>query len=164
MLKLTKKSDYGIIALVHLTRRRGTSVSCREITERYHIPYPTLSNVMKTLAHYEIVESVRGVNGGYRLAVDPKELSLGSLLEVLEGPIKLTECMDLPDGTTSDCKIEKYCPVRAPLRKLHDRFQDWLKELTFAEIAEDSDEFIEEGKQFYEVAHLHGQPVHHATG
>lgn len=161
MLKLTKKADYGIIALVHLAHHRGNPVSCREISDKFCIPFPLLSNVLKTLAHHGIVESIRGVKGGYRLAVDPHQLTLGTLLEALEGPIRLTECMDLPLGISSNCRIEPTCPIRAPVRKLHERFRSLLRGITFAEIARDVCDPNNGGHQIYEVAHLFGQPVHH---
>ena len=156
MLKITKKADYGIIALSHLAGCSESSVSCREIAKRSGIPLHLLSNILKTLSHHGIVESVRGANGGYRLAVKPEEVSLGRLLEILEGPIRLTECMELEAGSSSDCKLEASCPVRAPMKKLHDKFKEWLEEVTFADLTSDSDSPNEGGKQLYEIAGLYG--------
>ncbi|MBI2194642.1 MAG: Rrf2 family transcriptional regulator [Planctomycetes bacterium] len=161
MLKLTKRSDYGIIALVHLARNHGDSVSCRDIASRFCIPLPLLSNILKTLARHGVVESVRGSKGGYRLAMPPEDLTLAKLLEILEGPIRLTECMELPQGVGSDCKIEPLCPIRAPVRKIHERFRTWLQGVTFAELAGEVGEARNGGHQVYEVAPIHGQPIHH---
>mgnify|MGYP001210628041 CR=1 FL=1 len=81
MLKLTKKADYGLIALRHLTvaaaKAHGgsrTSASAKDIAEAYRIPLPLLSKVLQKLARGGLLISEQGTNGGYRLSRDPQDL------------------------------------------------------------------------------------------
>ena len=71
MLKLTKKADYGLIALRHLAvGERSVSASAKEIAESYGIPLPLLAKILQKLARAGFLTSVHGTNGGYRLARD----------------------------------------------------------------------------------------------
>ena len=68
MLKLTKRTEYGLIALTHLADREGEVVSVREIGEHYPVPKRLLAEVLKNLHHAGIVDSARGAQGGFWLA------------------------------------------------------------------------------------------------
>ncbi len=75
MLKLTKKADYGLIALRHIAvSPRGTS-SAKEIADTYGIPLPLLAKVLQKLTKTNLTQSVAGTNGGYRLARDAAAIS-----------------------------------------------------------------------------------------
>ena len=78
MLKLTKKADYGLIALRHLALAAHTprgNASAKDIAEAYGIPLPLLSKVLQKLAKGGLLASEQGTNGGYRLARDAASIS-----------------------------------------------------------------------------------------
>ena len=102
MLKISRLTDYGLLATIYLARKRGEVVSAREIAEFYHLPVPTVTKVLKTLQQGGIVRSHRGVAGGYSFDGDAETLTLGQMLELLEGPWDLVEC-----ESTDDRGIEK---------------------------------------------------------
>src|SRR5213592_30500 len=102
MLNLTKRVDYGLIALTHLAcvekaepptvgGAASARLSVRGMAEAYNMSQPLLANVMKDLARLGFVRSVRGTKGGYELALEPAEVPVGRLVESLEGPVRLTE-------------------------------------------------------------------------
>src|SRR4051794_23260368 len=93
MLNLTKRVDYGLIALTHLALHREKRLSAREVAQVYGLSQPLLANVFKELARLGFVRSVRGTKGGYELAQEPREIPVGRLVESLEGPVRLTECI-----------------------------------------------------------------------
>lgn len=137
MLSMTKKTGYGLIALSHLARLEpGHLASAREIADQYEIPLSLLMNVLKELSGAGYVESVRGAHGGYRLAVDPEEISLADLITTVEGPIRLAECIAegerAPDDET--CRLLSRCPIADPVHRVHRRLADFLKTVTLAEI------------------------------
>ena len=79
MLKLSKRADYGLIALKHLTvYGRDGSASAKEIGDRYRIPVPLMSKVLQALTRGGFLCSEHGTNGGYRLARDPKSINARS--------------------------------------------------------------------------------------
>ncbi len=142
MLALTKKTDYALIALSHLARADDAPVSARQIAEEYSVPQPLLMNVLKRLARRELIRSVRGAKGGYRLAVPPDKLTLAMLIEAMEGPIGLVQCAlerPLRNGRAV-CRVGENCPIREPARKVHMKLQDFLHQVTLADMLEEDEE------------------------
>ena len=92
MLKLTKKADYGLIALRHLAVAKHPSASAKDIADSYGIPQPLLSKVLQKLARGGLLLSEQGTNGGYRLAREAHNISALEAIRVIDGPIILTKC------------------------------------------------------------------------
>lgn len=138
MLTLTRKSDYGLVALAHLARKREELSSAREIADAHRVPLPVLTNILKTLARHGLITSVRGTHGGYRLRMSPDEITLFMVVKALEGPITLFPCAQT-HGRTNGCEQESWCPIIAPARRVSDRLQEFLQQVTLAEIAAPAD-------------------------
>src|SRR5262252_5324064 len=83
MFRLSKKSDYGLIALRHLAQHADESVSAREIAAQYHIPAELLAKVLQRLARKGLLVSQQGINGGYVLAKDPSTISIVDVVKAL---------------------------------------------------------------------------------
>src|SRR5690348_9902825 len=83
MFSFSRKADYALIALGHLAGRDGQTVSAREIAETYVLPQALIMKILKALHHAGIVSSLRGVNGGYRLALDLHQVSLYQLIDIV---------------------------------------------------------------------------------
>jgi len=140
MLKLTKKADYGLIALRHLAETAkqhvaGTkaSASAKDIADAYGIPLPLLSKVLQKLARSGLLASEQGTNGGYRLARDASQISTLEAIRAIDGPIILTQCFTEHSG----CMQTELCPVREPLRKVHEGILGLLSNITLADLASD---------------------------
>ncbi len=128
MLQLTKRTEYGLIALVHMAdcgvagggsiAGGGSAVvSVREISERYPIPRRLLAEVLKDLARSGLVESQRGASGGYALARLPEHITLAQIVSALEGSMALTSC-EGHDAGHDMCGVEPVCPIRSPLSRI----------------------------------------------
>ena len=116
MILLSKRAEYGLMALLHLTGAavRAKPVSASSIAARHHIPAALLSKVMQDLARGGLVESVAGVAGGYRLRYAPAQVTLGAVVAAMDGPIQLAACQ-----SGCNCEQRKGCNVRAPLKRLN---------------------------------------------
>lgn len=136
MLKLTKKADYGLIALKHLTILRPRSASAKEIADRYGVPVPVLSKVLQKLARSGFLSSEHGTNGGYRLAGNPASISALDVIRAIDGPVFLTSCFT---DTGENCEHQDRCNVRDPLRRVHDAILSLLGNLSMADLAADTD-------------------------
>ena len=139
MLALTKKAGYALIAMSHLAELTGDEVaSAREIAGRSGVPASLLMNVLKKLAAAGYVESVRGVHGGYRLARRPEQINLADLVEAMEGPIRLAECITAQAGDDAECtcKLMANCPIADPVHRVHRKLNDFFRKVTLAEIVE----------------------------
>jgi len=138
LLKFSRKLDYAILAVAHLAARgSGSPVSARALAEQSRVPGSVLANILKDLTRAGLIQSVRGVHGGYELAGDPAQLTVGQLVRALEGPVRLVECAVLPGEDAegpSNCNLESDCPVKAPLRRVHERVSAVLDDMTFAEL------------------------------
>jgi Rrf2 family protein len=112
MLKISRLTDYGLLATVYLARNPGQVVAAREIAEFYHLPLPAVTKVLKALNTSGLISSHRGVGGGYSFEGDPEIVTLGHLIEILEGPWDLTECETYDDDGHATCAIRVACPSR----------------------------------------------------
>ncbi len=112
MLKISRLTDYGLLAGVYLARNAGRVVAAREIAEFYHLPLPAVTKVLKILHQGGIVSSQRGVGGGYVFEHDLEHVTLGHIIEVLEGPWDLTECETYDHDGNATCAIRVACPSR----------------------------------------------------
>jgi len=131
MLRLSRKADYGLIALRHLALyQAGGVASAKEIAGRYQIPRPLLSKVLQKLARSGFLAAEQGVRGGYRLARDPRSISALEVIRVIDGPVRLTSCLG------GLCDHTDRCTVREPLRRVHESILNLLAGITITDMAE----------------------------
>lgn len=134
MLRLSKRSDYALIALRHLaTPAAKQSASARELAERFDIPLELLAKVLQQLVRGGLLTSQQGIRGGYVLARPASEISVADIIVAVDGPLTVTACSD-QDQT---CDQYLKCNVRDPLWRLKDRIVHTLTTCTLAEIATD---------------------------
>lgn len=92
-MRLTAKSEYGLIAAIDLAVAFGTGpVSAREIAERRDIPARFLDQLLVSLRRGEVVTAVRGAHGGFTLAREPEEITVLDIVQALEGPLEASLC------------------------------------------------------------------------
>lgn len=134
MLRLSKRSDYALIALRHLaTPAAKSSASARELAERFDIPLELLAKVLQALVRGGLLTSQQGIRGGYVLARPASDISVADIIVAVDGPLTVTACSD-QDQT---CDQYLKCNVRDPLWRLKDRIVHTLTTCTLAEIATD---------------------------
>ncbi|HEX7708596.1 MAG TPA: Rrf2 family transcriptional regulator [Thermoanaerobaculia bacterium] len=112
MLKISRLTDYGLLAAVYLARSSRQIVAAREIAEFYHLPVPAVTKVLKNLNQSGLISSHRGAGGGYSFDGNPEQVTLGDLIVALEGPWDLTECETYDDEGHATCAIRVACPSR----------------------------------------------------
>src|SRR5580704_5611814 len=100
MLKLTKKADYGLIALRHLAQHADLGAcSAKDLAEMYGMPQEALAKILQRLSKAGLLLSQYGTNGGYTLARDPRTISAFEVIRAIEGPLFITSC----STTDSEC-------------------------------------------------------------
>jgi Rrf2 family protein len=134
MLRLSKRSDYALIAMKHLALRgdRGSS-SAREIAESYDIPIELMAKVLQRLVRANLLASHQGTRGGYQLGRRAAQISVADVIQAIDGPVTVTAC------TTDEGQCEQFskCNVRDPLWRVRERILTALGECTIAELAAD---------------------------
>ena len=137
MLRLSKKSDYALIAMKHLaTRPDGSgSSSAREISESYDIPLELLAKVLQRLVRARLLLSVQGTRGGYRLGRTAGAISVADVIQAVDGPVTVTAC------STDDHTCDQYtkCSIRDPLWKIKNRILDALNTVSVAEMSQEAE-------------------------
>ena len=133
MLQLSKKVEYGLIALRHMAMRPvGQVFAAKELAQEYDIPYELLAKVMQKLARSGIVASTQGVKGGYALARPANELPVSKIIKIIEDEKPMiAECY--VEGPES-CSIFDGCTIRRPLGKIQRSLNVLLDQMTIQEI------------------------------
>ena len=133
MLKLSKKVDYGLISLMHLARRtERASWSTREIAEKYDIPLELLAKILQKLVQKGLLVSHAGTHGGYSLSRSAGKISAAEVIEAIEGPFSLTNCVS-DDGL---CGQFEKCNVKSPLQRLNEIVAQTFRDLTIEEMSQ----------------------------
>lgn len=123
MLKLSKKADYGLIALRHLALHYGAGAcSAADISDEYAVPAQLLAKVLQKLARKGLVKSKHGSAGGYTLAKDPGHISVLDAISAIDGPQAIITCAT----SHGECGQTDSCSVREPLHHLNERIMQLL--------------------------------------
>ncbi len=130
MLRFTKRSEYGLMALAYLGDRGREYVSVREIVEVINVPRRLLAEVLKSLSQAKLVEAIRGPGGGYRLRHRPEEMKLAEVIAVLEGPLQMADCTN-----GGNCDREPVCIISSGIGRVADHIQNVLHQYTLADIS-----------------------------
>ena len=133
MFQLSKRVEYGLIALRHMAMKpRGQVFSAKEISREYDIPYDLLAKVLQKLARTGLISSMQGVRGGYALVQDPKDLTVANVIRMIEEEKPMiAECY--VEGPES-CDIFDLCTIRKPLGKVQRNLNVLFDKMTLQEI------------------------------
>jgi Rrf2 family protein len=136
MLRLSKRTDYALIAMRHLALNadRGWA-SAREIAEAYNVPVELLAKVLQRLVRQGLLASHQGINGGYELARPATEVSVAHVIEAIDGPLTMTACVE---GDDTSCDQFARCNIRDPLSRIKDRIVAALRTCSIHEMAIES--------------------------
>ncbi len=134
---LTRKTDYALVALAGLARQPERYQSARDLAAQLHLPLPVLRNILKVLAAQGLLLSTRGPSGGYRLARDSSRISLGEVVEAIEGPVQLLTCCPPleTDEQGGRCRLEDSCQIKGKVRLVHESLMRFLHQVTLTQIA-----------------------------
>jgi Rrf2 family protein len=135
MLRLTKKADYGLMALKYLAEQTDGAHSAKDIAEAYHIPPQLLAKILQTLAKGGLLVSHAGTNGGYALARPASEISAFEVIRTIDGPLFITSCITIHGA----CDLTSTCTIKEPLRKVNDSIKDLLSGIHISDLVEASD-------------------------
>ncbi len=133
MLKLTKKADYGLMAMKHLAENSALgSCSAKDVAEAYGIPSEALAKILQRLAKAGLLQSQHGMNGGYTLARDASSISAFEVIRAIDGPLFITSCITV----RGECGQTERCTVREPLRRVNQSIEDVLRQIKISDMRE----------------------------
>jgi FeS assembly SUF system regulator len=135
MLKLSKKADYGLIALKHLAMHgRQGAASASDIAEAYGISITLMAKVLQKLARNGLVSARHGSSGGYTLAREASQITALDAITAIDGPLFITSCVT----HRGECGQLSTCTVREPLRLVNDSILEVLNRVTISQMTGES--------------------------
>jgi FeS assembly SUF system regulator len=132
MLRLSKLTDYGTVAMAHFARHPDRIHAAAELAAAIGVAMPTASKILKMLARADLLRSVRGAKGGYVLSRTPGEISIAEVIDAIEGPIGVTECSAIPGL----CAQEGSCSIRGNWQRINRVIHGALDQMTLADLAQ----------------------------
>lgn len=119
---LTKRSKYGLKAVLYLARQRDRGpISVAEVAEQEHIPRKFLEAILVDLKRQGLLQSKKGLGGGYVLTRQPADITVGQIIRTLDGPLALIPCVsETAYARCEECVDEATCGVRRAMKAVRD--------------------------------------------
>ena len=133
MLKMTRKVEYALIVLQHLSQRpQGELTTVKEVCDTYRAPFEVVAKVMQQLSSKKILKSEQGAHGGYLIQCDLSKYSFFDLVQIIEGPVGVVRCLHRKQA--SNCELFSSCNIVSPVNFLNERLLQFYRELTLSEL------------------------------
>ncbi|MGL4797053.1 MAG: RrF2 family transcriptional regulator [Paraclostridium sp.] len=133
-MKLSTKGRYGLKAMFELSlRQAGGPVPLKQIAQKQNISEQYLEQIFSALKKSGLIKSVRGAQGGYLLVKEPKDITVGDILIVLEGPVSLSDCVIDEDV----CANSGVCVTKVVWERLKKGIEDVINSITLQDMIDD---------------------------
>jgi len=124
MLRLSSKSEYGVRAMFELAKNYDQGpITIKEIAGRQDVPVAYLEQLLNKLRKSKLINSRKGPGGGYIISKKPSEISVGMILNSLEGPVAIAQCLH---PSTKGCKHIESCVSRLLWKSLGEKIEQFL--------------------------------------
>jgi len=135
-MKLSTKGRYGVKSMLDLALNNGDDpVALKSIAERQGISENYLEQLFATLRRAGFVKSIRGAQGGYILAHEPKDITIGAILRALEGSLAPVECVVEKDPM--ECSKSDKCVTKMVWEKIRDKVNETVDSITLADLIDE---------------------------
>ncbi len=138
-MRLSKKSEYALRALLELTTRYDREVVPRaRLSESLQIPAGFLEGILLTLKHAGIVASRRGMDGGFKLLKPPSSITLGQIIRILDGPLAPIACVSqIAYQKCDDCpyRVKEVCPIQSVMLEVRNAISGVLDHYSLEDFA-----------------------------
>ena len=132
MIRLSRLADYGVLLMSHIARQPDRVCTAVCLSENARLPIPTVSKLLAKLARAGLLQSRRGRDGGYLLALEPKDITVEGIITAVDGPIALTVCLESGGGM---CDLEGMCPSQPNWRRINDALRQALSDVSLSDIS-----------------------------
>lgn len=130
-MQITRQADYAVRAVLHLSRMGGNQrAATSAVAQEQNIPPSFLAKIISQLSIAGLLHTSRGARGGVTLAREPKDITLLEVVEAIDGPIQLNECV----GNTGACTFDENCPIKPVWCDAQDELVKRLQNTTFAQM------------------------------
>ncbi len=149
-MKLSTKGRYGLQAMVDLAvYSKEKHISLKSIAERLCMSENYLEQLMALLKKNGLVSSVRGAQGGYFLAKDANDITIGDILRALEGSLAPTECTC--ENNTYHCTLDGKCVTKSVWEKIRDSINKVVDDISLRQLMDDYEKINENASHIYYI-------------
>ena len=135
-MQITRQADYAVRAVLHLARVGNSERSATStVAKEQNIPPSFLAKIISQLSIAGLLHTSRGARGGVTLAREPKDITLLEVVEAIDGPIQLNECV----GSTGACTFDEKCPIKPVWCDAQDELVGKLRKTNFAQMLAQSE-------------------------
>ena len=136
-MKLSLRGEYALRALIVLWLNAGEEVlRIQTISEQQNIPKRFLEQILNDLRTAGILESKRGLAGGYKLRMAPDKITLAQVIRLIEGPLAPVSCVSEKFYERCSCPDEEKCGIRSIMKEVRDAIVEILEKVTLAQLCE----------------------------
>src|SRR5512143_2930466 len=133
-MQITRQADYAVRAVLHLAKNGDERAATSQVAQEQNIPPSFLAKIISQLSIAGLLHTSRGARGGVTLAREPKEISLLEVIEAIDGPIQINECV----GDEALCTFDEECPLKPVWSDAQNELVNRLKRTNFAQLLEKS--------------------------
>ena len=130
-MKLSTRGKYGLYAMIYLAQHDGEGPQSLKAIAELGTPEAYLEQLLGSLRRAELVKTVRGAQGGYQLSRPAEEITARDILEAMEGPFSLSDCVNDPDAA---CARSGNCPAKSVWEFLTDKFNGLLDSISLSDM------------------------------
>ena len=133
MIKVSRMADYAILLVCKMSNDENKVYSSQELSIITSLKITTISKILTKLTKANVTDSIRGVSGGYKLMLQAEDISVGNIIDIIDGKVALTVCVE--EGENHNCDLVSLCPSQSNWQVINNTVREALNSVSIAEMA-----------------------------
>ena len=133
MIKVSRMADYAILLVCKMSNDENKVYSSQELSILTSLKITTISKILTKLTKANVTDSIRGVSGGYKLTIQAEDISVGNIIDIIDGKVALTVCVE--EGENHNCDLVSLCPSQSNWQIINNTIREALNSVSIAEMA-----------------------------
>lgn len=133
MIKVSRMADYAILLVCKMSNDENKVYSSQELSIITSLKITTISKILTKLTKANVTDSIRGVSGGYKLTMQAEDISVGNIIDIIDGKVALTICVE--EGENHNCDLVSLCPSQSNWQIINNTVREALNSVSIAEMA-----------------------------
>ena len=133
MIKVSRMADYAILLVCKMSNDENKVYSSQELSIITSLKITTISKILTKLTKANVTDSIRGVSGGYKLTMQAEDISVGNIIDIIDGKVALTVCVE--EGENHNCDLVSLCPSQSNWQIINNTIREALNSVSIAEMA-----------------------------
>ena len=136
MIKVSRMADYAVLLVCKMSKNESKVYSANELSLNTSLKTTTINKILTKLTKANVTDSIRGVTGGYKLVMNAQDISVGNIIDIIDGRVALTVCVE--EGVNNNCGLVAMCPTQSNWQIINNAVCDALNSISIEEMANPS--------------------------